>query len=90
MLKTGPSKKRDHILLVTNVANCIINYVHSRAWSSEGKYGHGVAKGKIKIIEPNKGLLEQSWEELDKTGEHNETYLEAKNAEVLEIRRIKL
>ncbi len=90
MLKTGPNKKRDHILLITDIENKVIKYVHARAWSSEGKYGHGVMIGQIKITDPNKNLLEQEWEELRKIGEENETYLEAKRAERLEIRRVKL
>jgi len=89
MLKTGPNHKRDHILLVTDVKHGIITYVNARAWSCEGKYGHGVAEGLINIIKPDGGLLEQEWEELGKKEGENETYLEGKNAEVMEIRRLK-
>lgn len=90
MLKTGPNKNHDHILLVEEVDGDKIKYAHARVWSSEGKYGHGVSEGIITITNPKKGLLEQTWEEKDKTGEDNETFLEAKQAEILEIRRIKL
>jgi hypothetical protein len=90
ILETGPQNKRNHILLITENNNEIIKYVHARAWVSEGKYGHGVASGEIRIVKQNAGLLEQEWREFDKTGEQNETYLEAKNAKILEIRRIKL
>ena len=90
MLDTGPNNKRDHILLVTDVINDTIHYVQARAWSSEGKYGHGVSRGSIKIINPKKNLLDQEWVELEKIGENNETYLEAKKAKTLEIRRIKI
>ncbi|MFH1291654.1 MAG: hypothetical protein ABIH87_00435 [bacterium] len=90
MLETGPKHKRDHILLITDIKNNVIKYAHARAWSGEGKYGNGVAEGEIKIIDPKKGLLEQEWIEFDKSGDKNETYLEAKNAKKLEIRRLKI
>jgi len=89
LLKTGPNKNHNHILLVEEEKENEIKYVHARVWSSEGKYGHGVSQGTITITNPEKGLLEQVWEEKEKTNENNETYLEAKQAETLEIRRIK-
>lgn len=88
MLKTGPNKNHNHILLIEEIEENKIKYAHARVWSSEGKYGHGVAQGVITITDPEKKLLEQVWEEKEKTNEQNETYLEAKQAEVLEIRRI--
>ena len=88
MLETGPQNKRNHILLVTEKTTDTIKYAHAGAWSSEGKYGHGVAAGEIKITNKNGSLLDQQWLELEKTGEQNETYLEAKQAKVLELRRI--
>jgi len=90
MLETGPNNKRNHIILITDKNNQTINYVHARAWGSEGKYGHGVTAGKIIITAPEKNLLEQEWTEKNYTGETNETYLEAKQARVLEIRRVKI
>ena len=90
LLKTGPNKNHNHILLVEEVGENKIRYAHARAWSSDGKYGHGVSQGIIIITDPKKGLLEQAWEEKGKIGEDNETYLEAKQADILEIRRIKL
>ena len=90
ILKTGPNKTRDHILLITEVNGNKIKYVGARAWSSEGKYGHGVSEGAIAITHPDKGLLEQTWEEKNKINEDNESYLEAKQASVLQIRRINL
>lgn len=101
-LKTGPNKNHNHILLITETDGNKIKYAHARAWSSEGKYGHGVSQGKITITNPEKGLLEQVWEEnghpllpeerlgVVRAGADNETYLEAKQASVLEIRRINL
>ena len=90
LLKTGPNKNHNHILLIEEVDGDKVKYAHARVWSSEGKYGHGVSQGVITITNPEKGLLEQVWEEKGKTNEDNETYLEAKQAETLEIRRIKL
>lgn len=89
MLETGPNKKRNHILLITERSGNIIKYVHARQWVADGKYGHGVAKGEIKIINPTKGLLEQEWTESAKSHTDNETFLEAKNAAVLAVRRIR-
>ncbi|MSU75790.1 MAG: hypothetical protein EXS55_04745 [Candidatus Magasanikbacteria bacterium] len=67
-----------------------IHYAHSRAWQSEGKYGHGVSEGKMEITAPGKDLLAQTWSEQNKTGEQNETFTEAKTARVIEIRRLKV
>jgi len=90
MLETGPKNDRNHMLLVTEKTGDTIKYVHARAWSSEGKYGHGVYEGKIKIIKPEDGLPEQEWEEKGKTGSENESLLEAKQARVLQIKRLKI
>ncbi len=89
MLETGPGNKRNHIILITENAGRTITYVHARAWNSEGKYDHGITAGKIIITAPEKNLLEQEWLEKECMGEKNETYLEAKQAKILEIRRIK-
>ncbi|OGH84746.1 MAG: hypothetical protein A2261_01380 [Candidatus Magasanikbacteria bacterium RIFOXYA2_FULL_44_8] len=98
MLETGPNKKRNHILLITDCDGKAIRYVQARAWSCEGQYGHGVNTGEIKITAPGKGLLAQNWIEKSPTLTDdlfnqtcgNETLDEAKNASVLEIRRVKI
>jgi hypothetical protein len=90
MLKTGPNKNHNHILLVEETEEDRVKYVHARVWSSEGKYGHGVSCGTITVTNPGKGLLEQTWNEKEKTNEENETYLEAKQADTLQVRRLKL
>lgn len=90
MLKTGPRHDRDHILLITEVQGKILHYVHARAWGREGKYGHGVSRGIITMSEPGGTLLEQTWGELGFVGEHNETYLEAKNAATFAVKRLRL
>jgi hypothetical protein len=90
MLETGPVKKRNHILLITNFASNVIDYVHARAWTSEGRYGHGVSRGTITITNPGEPLTAQRWEEKNETGDKNETLTEAKQAKVLEIKRLKV
>jgi len=89
MLETGPQKNRNHIVLITDNDGKTIKYVHARAWSMEGKYDHGVARGEIRLTKPGEPLLNQEWVEFGTVNENNETYLEAKNAKVFEIRRIK-
>ncbi len=89
MLSTGPKKNHDHILLITETHDNILYYTHARTWSSEGRYGHGVSTGTITINNPNKGLLDQTWDEKDELNQNNETYWEARDATVLEIRRLK-
>lgn len=90
MLKTGPNKNHNHILLITETDQNKLGYVHARAWSVEGKYGHGVSRGTISIINPEKWLVEQKWEENGKINDNNETFLEAAQAEVFEVRRVKI
>lgn len=90
MIQTGPNKTRNHIILITENKNNTIEYIHARSWSSGGKYNHGVTQGEIQITNPTDTLLEQKWIELEKINENNETYLEAKNATTLEIRRVKI
>lgn len=89
MLETGKKNNVNHILLVTEKNGDVIKYAHARAWDSEGKYGHGVAVGEMKIFNPKGSLLDQQWIEQGMEGEKNETFIEAKQARVLEVRRIK-
>lgn len=88
MLEAGSQKKRNHILLITENTGEAIKYTHARQWVADGQYGHGAVKGEVKIIKPDGSLLEQEWEECGCVNSQNETFLEAKNAAVLEIRRI--
>lgn len=89
MMDTGPKNNRNHILLITEKSGDTIKYAHARAWDSEGKYGHGVSVGEIKISNPAGLLLEQRWMERGFEGEKNETFIEAKQAKLLEVRRVK-
>ncbi len=89
MISTGPNKNHDHILLITETDGNIVKYAHARAWSSEGRYKHGVSTGTITINNPDKGLLDQTWEEKGTLNHANETFWEVKDATVLQIRRLK-
>lgn len=89
MLKTGPRHDHDHIILITDIQGKTIHYTHARAWNREGKYGHGVARGTITVTKPGGTILEQTWGEFGLVNEQNETYLEAQNAEVLTIKRLR-
>lgn len=86
----GPERDRDHVLLVSAVDDTTIHYVHSFQWSRDGKYGHGIKRGKIEMTDPQKSLLDAQWLEADKTTEENETYCYAKSARTLEIRRLNI
>ncbi len=88
MLETGIKNNHNHILLITDRVGDTLKYAHARAWNSEGKYGHGVAIGEIKIINPNGTLLDQVWTEFSCVNEKNETWQEAKRAKILQMRRI--
>ncbi|MCX6780362.1 MAG: hypothetical protein NT034_04285 [Candidatus Magasanikbacteria bacterium] len=89
MLETGSKNNINHILLITEKTNDTIKYAHARAWDSEGKYGHGVSLGEIRITNPKGSLLDQQWMEQAFEGEKNETFIEAKQAKTLQVRRIK-
>jgi hypothetical protein len=88
VLGAGQQEKKNHILLIVEKADGVIKYAHARAWNKEGKYGHGVAFGEIKITNTEKSLLEQQWIEKDCFGENNETFVEARGAILCEARRI--
>jgi len=88
MLKTGPNKNHNHALLITETDGRKVKYAHARAWSGEGKYGHGAAEGIITVNDLNQGLLAQTWEEKGSVNQDNETYVEAKQAEILTIKRL--
>jgi hypothetical protein len=90
MLEIKENISRNHILVITENKNNLIEYAHARTWNCEGRYGHGVSRGEIQITNSNGNLLEQQWKELGKINNENETYLEAKNSKILEIRRIKI
>ncbi|MFH1946833.1 MAG: hypothetical protein ABIJ23_01590 [Candidatus Magasanikbacteria bacterium] len=59
-----------------------IFYTHSFQFTTDGQYNHGIKHGEIKIINPNKNILDQVWSEV-------ETHNHAKMAKELKIKRIK-
>lgn len=89
LLETGPRHTYNHIILITENKDNVLKYVHARAWPSEGRYGHGVTEGIIKIKNPGKSLAEQEWIEKDTVGDENGTFQEILQAKTVEVRRIK-
>ncbi len=91
MMRYGKEKNKYHILIIESVeyeneVPKVLYYVHSMCWRVDGKYNHGIKKGKIEIIDLNKNLLEQNWIE---GVDENETLEKAKKAEVVDIKRLK-
>ena len=89
MIGTGIDHARNHVLLVHEVNDEKIKYTHSLQWRTDGKYEHGVRQGVILIVDKNKPLVAQVWAENNITGSTNETFLRARRAETLEIRRLR-
>src|SRR3989344_4228402 len=59
---------RDHVLVIYKIEyeNNLprnIYYVHSMAWPADGQYGHGIHYGKIEIVDLQKGIVDQRWDE---------------------------
>jgi len=75
--------------LQSEICSLKLNYVHSFAWRSDGKYNHGVRRGHIEIIDTSKPLVQQRWVENGKKDEENETLGHAKTAESVGVRRLK-
>lgn len=85
---TGLDKKLNHVLLVTEVTENTLTYVHSFRWRTEGQYDHGVRTGTITWKNSTAPLIEDTWTEKNKTGADNDTWQHAHEAERLEIRRL--
>ncbi len=85
--------ERNHILIINqieyqNFVPVVLHYAHSVAWPTDGEYGHGLHKGIIEITDINKGITEQRWIELEKTGEENYTFMRALKSKT-EVRRLR-
>jgi len=94
MNETGLDNKINHILIITKIKYQNnqpqnITYLHSFRWRTDGLYDHGVRKGVIEIIDNSENLLNQKWLENEKENNENETYLHAKMAKKLFIKRLK-
>src|SRR3989338_2452075 len=99
IMNTGANYNLHHILLVHKVANTsspyqgeglpagrgevVLRYTHSFQFPDDGLYNHGVRQEEIKIIDSNKNLLEQNWNE-PRTREY------AKTAREIKIKRLKV
>jgi hypothetical protein len=90
---TGPHKTYNHILVVTDVRGTtndrIISYVHSYAWPSDGKYGHGVRVGEIRATDLSVPITKALWTEKEMSGKDNYTLQSACDAQSVHIRRLK-
>lgn len=87
---TGPDKKLNHVLLVTEANEHRLTYAHSFRWRTEGQFDHGVRTGTIAWTNPESSILNDVWTEKNITGPENDTYQHAREAERIEIRRLNL
>lgn len=93
-LNAGRDQKFHHILIIHEIEYTgnkpyILHYTHTLNWRVDGQYQHGIKQGIIKITDPEKNIVEQTWEENGKSGEENETFAHARSAEQVEIRRLR-
>ncbi len=93
ILGYGEAHDRDHIMIVTEVTNelntQVVHYAHSLAWSTDGKYAHGVRTGMIAVTDCSASILEATWTEQGQSGDANETKQHAKTAQYLTLRRLR-
>lgn len=92
-LEGGTNHNHNHIIFIESIEKDknipkTINYIHSFRWPSDGQYNHGVRRGKIEIIDENKGILEQKWIENEKTGDENWTYSYLKTAGQIYLKKL--
>lgn len=86
---------RNHMMVLTHIyyedgAPRRFSYSHAIAWPSDGTARHGVRKGEIHILDLTKPLLDQHWIEQGQSGEQNGTWVKAKKAQEVTIRRLHL
>ncbi|MBI2437146.1 MAG: C40 family peptidase [Candidatus Magasanikbacteria bacterium] len=87
ILNAGPQQDYNHVMIIKKIEYehtlpKIIHYTHSFQYPRDGKYGHGIKQEKIEIIDVQKNLLEQNWNE----GQMREY---GKNAQSIKIQRLK-
>lgn len=94
-LRGGPQHDYSHVILITSVTTdesgkpLSLEYAHSYHWKSEGLYTKGIRKGVITIIDTTQTILEQTWTENGKNGEHNETWQYLRESQHCCVCRIK-
>lgn len=99
MMETGKDHDLNHMLVLQkieyeNKKPKVFHYTHSLAWSTDGKYGHGVRQGTLEITSPKDDLLAQNWIEQgfsSQTNEgktQNETFYRASTARELCLKRL--
>lgn len=93
MLEVGTKNNFNHILLITEKTGNTIKNMSTRALgivkvNMVMEYGYG----EINISNPAGSLLDQRCEDQERglEGEKNETFVEAKEAKILEVRKIKI
>jgi hypothetical protein len=93
-LSDGPEGgERDHILVIyqieyQNFVPTKIHYTHTIAYPTDGIYGTGIKKGTIQVLDSNKSILEQSWEENGLKNDSIALYARAKKSKT-SLRRLK-
>ncbi len=80
-------KERNHIIVIHKIEDQTLHYTHTVAWPTDGEYGHGVRQGSIHIIDPDKSILEQRWQEAGKMNDENYTFTRALKSQT-ELRRL--
>ncbi|MBT3418857.1 MAG: hypothetical protein HN726_03150 [Candidatus Magasanikbacteria bacterium] len=84
----------NHILIVhevTYVDNLLssFSYTHSLRWKTDDTLTHGVRQGTVTIINEDKSILEQRWEEQGHVGEKNQTLALLLSSNAVSLLRLK-
>lgn len=93
-LGTGKEKTYNHIMVITKIETSgnglMFSYVHSYKWPSDGKYDHGVRRGKIRVTDIDVPLTKAIWEEKGASGKDNYTLESAILAQSVSLRRLRV
>ena len=97
MINGPEGDERNHILIIdkveyaddsaTKLMPTIIHYVHTVAYPEDGIYGTGIKQGVIEITKPDGTIVEQIWNENNKTGDQNRLFIRATKTQT-ELRRM--
>jgi hypothetical protein len=91
MTESMDDSHRDHVIVVyqieyQNFSPTILHYIHSVAWPTDGEYNHGIHEGTIEIVDVNKPITDQIWNENNTRNDGNYTLARAKKS-LTNIRR---